>query len=190
MIVYLIYGSDLVLQIVQRRFPFDQDILDEESKGIYPSILFLILSVMYCSLLYVVQYVNWPGKNIQKLIFNPGPNQSELGVGLGSVITVAMMLTVYLFASILRMYIRKAQKTVKASGYDFFNKRFAIKNRLCSILNIFILLVYICFVGLFSFFYAFSKDISLIIWGVFLPVIIIAYSYGFTYFCLNEYHYL
>lgn len=68
--------------------------------------MLLILSVMYCSLLYVVQYVEWSGKKDQKLIFNHGLN--ELGVGLGSVITVAIMFTVYLVVSIARMFIRKA----------------------------------------------------------------------------------
>jgi len=190
MIIYIIYGSDLVIQIAQRRFPFDQDIFDEKVKGIYPSILLLILSVMYCSLLIVVQYVNWPGKNIQKIIFNQGPNQTELGVGLGSVITAAMIFTMYLVVSILRMFIRKAKKTVKPTGYEFLNKRLTKKNILCTVLNLFIIVVYFCIIGLFSIFFALSKDISLIIWGVFLPVIFIAYSYGFTYFCLNEYHYL
>ncbi len=176
MIIYLIYGSDLVLQIAQKRFPFDQDIFDEKVKGIYPSILLLILSVMYCSLLFVVQYVSWPGKNIQKLIFNPGPNQSELGVGLGSFITAAMVFTMYLVVSIVRMLIRKAKKTVRPTGYEFFNRRLTKKNILFTILNLFIVVVYFCLIGLFFIFFALSKDISLIIWGVFLPVIFIAYS--------------
>ena len=104
--------------------------------------------------------------------------------------TVGMIFTVYFVVSIARMFIRKAYKTMKADGYAFFNEKLTKKNKFITMLNIFIVLVYICFIFWFVIFYKLTKDTSLIIWGVFLPVIIISYSNGFTYFVLNEFCYL
>jgi len=97
---------------------------------------------------------------------------------------------VYVIVSLARLLIRKAHKTQKESGYASCANKFGCNRGLFSLTNIFILLTFSSFGFWVSILYHYTKNTSLVIWGVTIPLIGIFYANGFAYLVLNDYSYL
>jgi hypothetical protein len=96
---------------------------------------------------------------------------------------------VYVIVALARLFIRKAHKTQKESGLASCAKKCGCNNGLFSLTNLFILLTFGSFLFWVLILYHYTKNTSLVIWGVTIPLIGIFFANGFSYLVLNDYSY-
>jgi hypothetical protein len=137
---------------------------------------------------YFVNETKIEGVEIYPLKFKDGVE--VLGVIPASILSVFTCLTVYVIVSLARLFIRKAHKTQKESGYASCTNKFGLNHGLFSLTNLFILLAFGSCVFWVSILYHYTKNTSLVIWGVTIPLIGIFFANGFSYLVLNDYSYL
>jgi len=96
------------------------------------------------------------------------------------------VLTEYVIIALTRLFIRKAHKTQKESSLASCAKKCGCNSGLFSLTNLFMLLTFGSFIFWVLILYHFTKNTSLLICGVTIPLIGIFYENGFSYLVLND----
>ena len=104
-------------------------------------------------------------------------------------LTVGIALSVFLLIAYARIAKRKITKTEKTSDYsEFFAQTFEKAPRLkscyrkCNLLVIFSFLIFLFSIGWMIISWWLMRDLSVFVWGICLPIMVLSYIRGLVYF--------